>query len=77
MAEVAFAVRDDRQNSGVGYELFRYLYRLARRQGLLGFTADVLIENRAMMHLCRKMGFEVTKTDESGVYSLKMMFRNS
>ena len=77
MAEVAFAVRDDYQNKGVGYELFRYLYRLARRQGLLGFTADVLIDNRAMMRLCRKMGLEVTKTDESGVYNLKMMFKNS
>jgi acyl-CoA hydrolase/GNAT superfamily N-acetyltransferase len=75
-ADVAFAVRDDYQNKGIAYELFRYLFHLARRRGLLGFTADVLMDNRSMMRLCRKMGLEVVRTDESGVYNLKMMFRN-
>ena len=75
-ANVAFAIRDDYQNKGIGYEIFQYLYHLAKREGLLGFTAEVLMENRAMMRLSRKMGLEVTKTDESGVYNLKMMFRN-
>jgi acyl-CoA hydrolase/GNAT superfamily N-acetyltransferase len=75
-ADVAFAVRDDYHNKGIGYELFQYLFHLARRRGLLGFTADVLMDNRAMMRLCRKMGLEVVRTDESGVYNLKMMFRN-
>jgi len=75
-ADVAFAVRDDYHNKGIGYELFLYLFHLARRRGLLGFTADVLMDNRAMMRLCRKMGLEVVRTDESGVYNLKMMFRN-
>jgi acyl-CoA hydrolase/GNAT superfamily N-acetyltransferase len=75
-ADVAFAVRDDYHNKGIGYELFLYLFHLARRRGLLGFTADVLMDNRSMMRLCRKMGLEVVRTDESGVYNLKMMFRN-
>jgi acyl-CoA hydrolase/GNAT superfamily N-acetyltransferase len=75
-ANVAFAVRDDYQNKGIGYEIFQYLYHLAKRQGLLGFTAEVLMENRPMMRLCRKMGLEVTRTDESGVYNLKMMFKD-
>jgi acyl-CoA hydrolase/GNAT superfamily N-acetyltransferase len=75
-ADVAFAVRDDYHNKGIGYELFQYLFHLAKRRGLLGFTADVLMDNRAMMRLCRKMGLEVLRTDESGVYNLKMMFRN-
>jgi RimJ/RimL family protein N-acetyltransferase len=75
-ASLAFAVKDDYQNKGVGYEIFRYLYHLAKRRGLLGFTADVLMDNRSMLRLCRKMGFEMEKTGDSGVYSLKMMFRN-
>jgi RimJ/RimL family protein N-acetyltransferase len=75
-ANLAFAVRDDYQNKGVGYEIFQYLYHLAKRRGLLGFTADVLMDNRPMLRLCRKMGFEMEKTADSGVYSLKMMFRN-
>jgi len=75
-ANLAFAVRDDYQNKGVGYEIFRYLYHLAKRRGLLGFTADVLMDNRSMLRLCRKMGFEMEKTGDSGIYNLKMMFQN-
>ena len=44
MAEVAFTVRDDYQNKGIGQELLSYLILLAKRQGLLGFTAEVLAE---------------------------------
>jgi RimJ/RimL family protein N-acetyltransferase len=75
-ANLAFAVGDDYQNMGIGYEVFQYLYHLARKQGLLGFTAEVLMENRPMMRLCRKMGLEVVRADESGVYYLEGMFRN-
>jgi acyl-CoA hydrolase/RimJ/RimL family protein N-acetyltransferase len=74
-AEIAFAVRDDYQNHGVGMELFSYLTFLARREGLLGFTAEVLMDNRPMLHLCRKMGFDIEKTGTSGVYNLQMTFR--
>jgi GNAT superfamily N-acetyltransferase len=75
MADIAFAVRDDYQNRGVGMELFSYLTYLAKKQGLLGFTADVLMENQPMLHLCRKMGFDIEKTGASGEYNMKMMFR--
>ena len=74
-AEVGFAVRDDYQNKGVGSELLSYLTFLAKKQGLLGFFAEVLVENRAMVHLFDKMGFEIEKRREEGVYELKMMFR--
>ena len=36
-AEVAFAIRDEYQNKGVGSEILSYLTFLAKRQGLLGF----------------------------------------
>ena len=75
MAEVAFAVSDKHQNKGIGQELLGYLTYLARRQGLLGFTAEVLLENRPMLHVFEKMGFDMEKRVGSGVYELKMMFR--
>lgn len=75
MADIAFAVRDGYQNRGVGMELFSYITYLAKKQGLLGFTADVLMENQPMLHLCRKMGFDIEETGAMGVYNLKMMFR--
>jgi GNAT superfamily N-acetyltransferase len=74
-ADVALAVRDDYQNQGVGYQLFSYITYLARKQGLLGFSASILMENDPMLRLCRKMGFSIEKTGSMGVYDLKMMFR--
>jgi len=76
MAEVAFATKDSYQNQGVGSELLAYLTYLAKRQGLLGFTAEVLIENRPMLHLFEKMGFDISRSVEGGVYELQMMFRS-
>ena len=76
MAEVAFAVRDDYQGKGIGTELLSYLTYLGRREGLLGFTAEVLAENKPMMHVFEKGGFDIRKTLDAGVYELKMAFRN-
>ena len=74
-AEASFVVRDDYQNRGIGVELVRYLTYLAKRQGLLGFTAEVLVENKPMLHVFQNMGFDMEKRIDSGVYELKMMFR--
>jgi acyl-CoA hydrolase/RimJ/RimL family protein N-acetyltransferase len=73
-AEVGFAVRDEYQNKGVGIELLSTLTYLAKRKGLLGFYAEVLVENRAMLHLFEKMGFDIKKRREEGVYEMEMMF---
>jgi acyl-CoA hydrolase/GNAT superfamily N-acetyltransferase len=74
-ADVALVVRDDYQNKGIGTELLSYLTYLAKREGLLGFTAEVLEENRPMLHLFEKMGFDIQKRNEQGVYEMKMAFR--
>jgi len=74
MAEVAFVVRDDMQNQGIGLELLSYITYLARRKGLLGFTAQVLVSNKPMLHLFEKKGFVIEKRRESDIYELKMIF---
>ena len=74
-AEVSFAVRDDFQNKGIGAELLSYLTYLAKGKGLLGFYAEILIDNRPMLHLFDKMGFDIRKRREEGVYELEMKFR--
>ena len=74
-AEVAFVVSDKYQNQGIGTELLSYLTFLARRQGLLGFTAEVLWGNTAMLHLFEKMGFETERRRDEGVVELTMMFK--
>jgi GNAT superfamily N-acetyltransferase len=74
-ADVAFAVRDDYQGQGVGTQLLQYLTYLAKKRGLLGFTADVLANNWGMLHLFEKMGFDIQKHLDSGTYELKMAFK--
>jgi len=73
-AEVALVVRDDHQNRGIGTELLAYLTLLARREGLLGFTAEVLIENQAMMHVFEQGGFSIEKRREAGVHQVRILF---
>jgi len=74
-AEVAFLVRDDHQGKGIGASLLSYVTYLARKSGLHGFTAAVLMENRQMLQLFEKTGFIIEKRAESGMYELKMSFR--
>lgn len=75
-AEVAFVVRDEYQNQGIGTELLAYLTQLAKRQGLHGFTAEVLSENKPMMHVFEQAGFDIERSVSSGVYELTMSFRD-
>jgi len=75
-AEVAFVVRDEHQNHGIGTELLAYMTYLAKKQGLLGFTAEVLTHNRPMLHLFEKMGFQIAKRMSEGVYELEMIFNS-
>ncbi len=74
-AEVGFAVKDHYQGKGIGSALLSYLTLLAKKEGLLGFFAEILVENRVMLHLFEKMGFDIEKRREEGVYELKMAFR--
>jgi acyl-CoA hydrolase/RimJ/RimL family protein N-acetyltransferase len=77
VAEIAFVVGDKYQNMGIGSELLSYLTYLAKKQGLLGFTAEVLVENSPMLHLFEKMGFFINKKLERETYELKMAFNEA
>jgi RimJ/RimL family protein N-acetyltransferase len=74
-AEAAFVVKDEIQNRGIGTVLLEYLTTLAKKQGLLGFTAEVLQENLPMMRVFRKMGFDMTTRNLEGIFELRMMFK--
>ncbi len=76
-AEVSFVVRDTYQNRGIGTELLQYLTFLAKKRGLLGFTAEVLVDNKPMLRVFEKMGFDMDKKISEGVYELRMKFRTA
>ncbi len=73
-AEVALVIRDDYQNRGIGTELLSYLTYLAKKEGIFCFTAEVLMENKPVLHLLEKMGFDIEKRSDAGLYDLKMAF---
>jgi acyl-CoA hydrolase/RimJ/RimL family protein N-acetyltransferase len=73
-AEVAFIVRDAWQNRGIGTFLHRQLITLARRNGIAGFTADVLRENKAMQEVFQKSGCQVRSRLVDGVYHFDIDF---
>ena len=76
-AEIAFVVRDEYQNKGIGSELILCLTHLAKKRGLFGFTAEVMMENRPMLRVFEKMGFDLEKRSDNGIYELKMKLRKS
>ncbi len=71
-AEVSFVVTDTYQNQGVGRQLLLYLTYLARRQGLLYFTADILKENIEMYHLFENTFLNIDKNVKMDIIELKM-----
>jgi acyl-CoA hydrolase/GNAT superfamily N-acetyltransferase len=73
-ANVAFAVRDEYQNRGIGTQLLRHLVQIARKQGLVGLTAEVLRENEPMLRVFEKMGLPIEKTAVEESYDLKIDF---
>jgi Acetyltransferase (GNAT) family. len=68
-------VSDEYQNKGIGTELLAHLSYIAKKQGLLGFSAEVLKENRVMLHLFEKTGFNMEKEVLPDVYTLKLGFK--
>jgi acyl-CoA hydrolase/GNAT superfamily N-acetyltransferase len=71
IAEVAFAVKDEYQNKGVGTALLSYLTDLARQYSIEGFVAEVRVDNTVMVHVFHKAGFEIVDT-QAGNHTLKL-----
>ncbi len=71
-ANVAFAVGDQYQNRGIGTELLRYLIQIARKQGLIGLTAEVLKENEPMVRVFEKMDLPMERTAVEESYDLRI-----
>ena len=76
-AEVALVVRDDWQNRGIGGFLLRYLITIARRNGISGFTAEIISSNRAMQAIVHKSNCQLTSKLNAGVYSFELDFSAS
>ncbi|MGK7896690.1 MAG: bifunctional acetate--CoA ligase family protein/GNAT family N-acetyltransferase [Xenococcus sp. (in: cyanobacteria)] len=61
-AEFGMLVSDLHHGIGLGTELLHSLIDIGRQEQLNRITAEILPENNAMQHLCRKLGF-ILKSD--------------
>jgi GNAT superfamily N-acetyltransferase len=73
-ASVSFLVGDAWQNRGIGIVLLEYLTEIAKKEGLLGFSAMVLAENKHMIRLFDSMDFQMEKHTSAGVCELTLGF---
>jgi len=73
-AEVAFTVTDHWQRHGIGTFMLKHLSRIARRNGIGGFTAEVLAENKGMQAVFDHSEFKVSSKYRGDVYSYELDF---
>jgi GNAT superfamily N-acetyltransferase len=71
-AEVALTVIDKYQGQGIGAALFRHLVIVARGAGLHTLIAEVLPENKPMLHVFRNSGLPVAMVSDPEVIHLTM-----
>ncbi|MGL5034253.1 MAG: bifunctional acetate--CoA ligase family protein/GNAT family N-acetyltransferase [Microcystaceae cyanobacterium] len=60
--EFAMLVSDPYQCLGLGSELLQKLVQIGRDEMLEKIRAEILVQNRAMQHVCEKVGFKLHRT---------------
>lgn len=70
-AEVAFLVEDAHQGRGIGQLLLEHLAQAGRERGIEKFVAEVLPDNRKMIHTFRDAGYQMVSGYEDGVMMLE------
>ncbi len=74
-ADVAFIVADKFHRRGICEELLKYLISLAQERIILGFEAEVLVDNIPMQNLFKKYGFIIIQRIDD-IYKLKLVFKD-
>ena len=68
-AEFAVLVSDEWQRQGLGSELLRRLIEIGKVEKLSRISGQILAENHAMQHICRKVGFKVVHDPDSNLFN--------
>ena len=73
-AEFAVLVNDHWHDQGLGSELLRRLIEIGRVEKLAKISGQILAENHAMQHICRKTGFKVVHDSESNIFNASFTY---
>jgi acyl-CoA hydrolase/RimJ/RimL family protein N-acetyltransferase len=74
LADVAYMIDPDWQGAGLGSLLHARTVEYARSHGVRGLTADVLVENAAMLRVFRRGDHGLSMTTSAGVHEITMLF---
>jgi acetyltransferase len=72
-AEFAIIITDQFQRKGLGAELLSRLIQVGRNEKLQRITGIILIENRGMQAVCRKLGFRVQYSPDENVMKAELV----
>ena len=71
-AEVAFAVADDYQGRGMATRLLEQLAAIAAERGIYRFDAEVMADNRAMLGVFARAGFDIRRKGAYGEVTVSL-----
>jgi acetyltransferase len=71
-AEFAVAVRSDQKGKRLGLLLLTRIIAYCRSRGTRWLIGEALRENTGMIGLARRLGFEITATEDPGVTGFRM-----
>ena len=77
LADVAYMIDPDWQGAGLGSLIHARTVEYARGHGVRGFTADVLVENAAMLRVFRGGDHGLSITTSAGVHEVTMLFADA
>ena len=77
VAEVAFAVADDMQGRGLATRMLEQLAEVGAERGVRRFDAEVIADNRAMLHVFSSAGFGMRRETAWGEAHLELDIRPS
>ncbi|QTA90585.1 GNAT family N-acetyltransferase [Desulfonema magnum] len=75
-AEVAFVVDEHYKGLGIATYLYKLLVHLAKKQGIQGFTADVMASNKGMIKVFEKGDQPIQANMQYGTYRLTIAFES-
>jgi len=73
--EFAALISDEWHGQGLGTELLRRLIEVGRAEKLSKISGQMLPENHAMQHICRKAGFTVVHDTANNLFTASYTYQ--
>jgi acetyltransferase len=75
--EFAVIVGDPWQGRGVGAELLKRCLRIVKERGMQSVWGTALTENKQMLKLARKIGFQISQSSGGNEYDMTLDLKNA